>query len=65
MRVRVSITVEVDPEEWLAEYGVERAELREDVNTYVRCMIEDCEAPMTVAPPRRGRQSTTKGRGEA
>lgn len=35
MKVRVTFTVDIDPDAWEAEYGVPRAELREDVNSHI------------------------------
>lgn len=34
MRVKVTATVEIDPDLWASEYGIERAEVREDVKNY-------------------------------
>ncbi len=37
MRVRLTLTIEVDPETWTGEYGVEgAAAIREDVRNKVR-----------------------------
>lgn len=36
MKVRISFTLDVDPEAWANEYGVAAAEIRQDVQTYFR-----------------------------
>lgn len=35
MKVRFSITVEVDTDAWMTEYGIESRDVREDVKTYL------------------------------
>lgn len=40
MKVRVTVTVDVDPEAWIAEYGVERAEVRADVARHVAATVD-------------------------
>jgi hypothetical protein len=35
MKVRVTMTVDVDPARWEEDFGVPRSEMREDVKTYV------------------------------
>ena len=51
MRVKISITVEVDSAEWDLEYGTgtKAADVREDVIDYVRGMIEDAPAPVRIS----------------
>lgn len=34
MKVQIKVTVEVDPADWMSEYGCERDEVREDVRRY-------------------------------
>jgi hypothetical protein len=48
MRIRVPIAVEVDPREWVAEYGCDPTEVREDVHAQVRYSIDASPAPMKV-----------------
>lgn len=36
MKVRVSFTVDIDVDEWMANYGIERDDVRADVQTYVQ-----------------------------
>ena len=31
MKVRVTVTVDIDPDVWMREYGVERAQVRADL----------------------------------
>lgn len=41
MRIRVALTVEIDPQSWCEEYGVERSEVREDVQRYVENLVQE------------------------
>jgi hypothetical protein len=41
MKVRIVLTVDVDPEAWANEYGVDRSEVREDVKRYVGTSMHD------------------------
>lgn len=34
MKVQIKVTVEVDPAEWMHEYGCDREDVREDVKRY-------------------------------
>ena len=34
MKIKVTVTLDVDPEAWVLNYGIERAEVRDDVKTY-------------------------------
>lgn len=56
MKVRVVLTVEVDPENWEAVYGVPIGEQRDDVRSYVVEQVrgsaasqEDCITEVTLA----------------
>lgn len=45
MKVRISLTVEVDPDAWTATYGVEgTAAIRADVKTYIEGTINSSAA---------------------
>lgn len=45
MRVKISMTVEVNPEEWTLAYGVEgAAAIREDVKSYIRGQVQGSAA---------------------
>lgn len=35
MKVRVTLTIDVDPEAWTLAYGTEPDQIRDDVKTYV------------------------------
>lgn len=35
VKVSITVTVDVDPAGWAAEYGCERSEVRQDVRRYV------------------------------
>lgn len=41
MKIKISLTIEVDPQEWAAVYGTgtAAAEVREDVKTYVQNQV--------------------------
>lgn len=42
MKIRVSITVDLDPEDWTLAFGMSgNAEIREDVKEYVLNMVRD------------------------
>jgi hypothetical protein len=40
MRVRVSLTIELNPEDWMLAFGIERAGVREDVKNYVTNLVQ-------------------------
>jgi hypothetical protein len=44
MKIRVTLTIEVDPEAWTLAYGTEPEDLREDVKTYVLGTVAECAA---------------------
>lgn len=46
MRVRLTVTVEVDPAEWAAEYGTDSSAkaVREDVRTYFHTHLNGADA---------------------
>lgn len=49
MKVRVVLTVEVDPEVWAAEYGLGSvAEVREDVKAYLLTAATEVETVLAV-----------------
>ena len=49
MKVRIAMTVEVDEQTWMAEYGQEtQAEVRADVQAYVASAVADFPVPLTV-----------------
>jgi hypothetical protein len=35
MKIRISFTVDIDPEVWALEYGLDPSEVRADVQTYI------------------------------
>lgn len=41
MLVVVKVKVDVDPEAWMRNYGVDRSEVREDVERYVQDMARE------------------------
>jgi hypothetical protein len=41
VKVRIEMTVEVDPAEWVENYGCDRADVRADVREYVRNTVEN------------------------
>ncbi|MGV9659156.1 hypothetical protein ACWDR5_19590 [Streptomyces koyangensis] len=44
MKIRLTFTVEVDPEEWMKTYGGERSDVRSDVHSYFRAQIQQSPA---------------------
>lgn len=45
MKVRVTLSIDVDPEAWTDTYGIEgAAEIRADVKQYVRGLVSGCAA---------------------
>lgn len=44
MKVRIAVTVDVDPEAWAEEYGIESSGVREDLKTWVVNAIQQCPA---------------------
>lgn len=40
MKVRVSTVVDVDPEAWAREFGVDRKDVREDVRIYFDTIVQ-------------------------
>jgi len=41
MKVKISLMVDIDPQAWTENYGVEGAEIRPDVQQYARTTILD------------------------
>lgn len=41
MKVRIILTVDVDPETWAADNGVTAGEVRRDVRTYVETLVRE------------------------
>lgn len=41
MKVRIELTVDVDPEAWALNYGCDRSEVREDVQSYAKAAVLD------------------------
>jgi hypothetical protein len=57
MRVRISFTVEIDPDAWASEYGIDREDVRRDVHTYVEGSVRallDAYRPDAPCAPERG-----------
>ncbi len=44
MKIRLTYTVDVDPEMWKQAFGIDRSELREDVHAYFRNLIQQSAA---------------------
>jgi hypothetical protein len=40
MKVRISFTLDVDDEAWAVEYGIDKSEVRKDVQTYVEYGVQ-------------------------
>jgi hypothetical protein len=41
MKIKCSFTVEVDPEDWAEAFGLERSEVRKDVQTYLARIAQE------------------------
>ena len=41
MKVKVSFTVDIDPEAWALNYGIKNAEIREDVKRFAEDAVLD------------------------
>jgi hypothetical protein len=39
MKVRITLTLDIDPERWESVYGTEREQLRDDVRSYIEHSI--------------------------
>ncbi len=50
MKVRVTVTVEIDPDAWMQTYGVERDEVRRDVREYVEGSVHELAGIRECAP---------------
>lgn len=48
MKVTISMTVEVDAEQWAREYGIENKDVKEDVKGYVIHWAENTPIPLKV-----------------
>ena len=60
MKVKIEITVDIDPEAWMDEFGSERCEVRKEVKGFVKGEIMETLGDRGVlrrdVPPRRGQQ---------
>lgn len=41
MKVRISFSVDIDPEAWILNYGCDPKDVREDVKSYVAYGVQD------------------------
>lgn len=54
MKIRVELTIELDPEDWTCTFGVAREDVRRDVKDYVLYLVQGAgcfgsgEVPATV-----------------
>lgn len=47
MKVRVAFTVEVDEQAWMTAYGIDRKDVRADINEYVKqALLEHLETAL-------------------
>jgi hypothetical protein len=51
MKIRIELTVEVDADAWMLNYGTPASEIREDVRAYVREAIAQAPVPMVSVAP--------------
>lgn len=40
MKISITLTIDVDPNEWAENYGIDKSEVREDVKTYVHSTVQ-------------------------
>lgn len=40
MKVRVLLSIDVDPDRWATEYGIDKREVRADVTRYVEYLVQ-------------------------
>jgi len=50
VKVRVTFTVDVDPDAWSREYGVPRADVRKDINEWAMYGLRAHIADLGLAP---------------
>lgn len=41
MKIKITTTIDIDPEAWMMDYGVAREEVRADVQTWAENMIHE------------------------
>lgn len=41
MKVRIQVTIDVNPEDWAVEFGLDRGDVRSDVQTYFDLLIHE------------------------
>ena len=44
MKIRMTVTIDVDPDTWMAEYGCERRDVRDNVGSYFESLLQDSPA---------------------
>ncbi len=42
MKIRITVTVDVDETAWALDYGTDRETVRDDVKSYVATLLSDC-----------------------
>jgi hypothetical protein len=50
MKVRVVLTLEVNVEGWMMDYGIPKSEVREDVVSYVRTLMHEVNQNIELKP---------------
>jgi len=40
MKISITLTIDVDPEQWADNYGIEKSDVRGDVKTYVHNAVQ-------------------------
>lgn len=40
MKIKVSLVVDIDPDQWMLAYGVSRTEIHEDVQRYIENSVQ-------------------------
>jgi hypothetical protein len=44
VKIKVTMTIEIDPQDWMVTFGKERHEVREDVKSYIAAAIPESGA---------------------
>lgn len=48
MKIRIAVTLDIDPDAWVTEFGVEREDVRADVQEYFKNIVYGQAASVSV-----------------
>ena len=40
MKISITLTIDVDPNKWAENYGIDKADVRDDIKTYVHTAVQ-------------------------